>query len=437
MKGEPALYRHLIENYKSFHATQFMEKMGWKQHKEIPEGWLIKISKKCWQKKYQKVYFFLSETGKRIKGCRKALQYCLKNNVPKEKVKDFKEFFEITLSKGDPLREKIHSMNMKKRKSSEFESKKPSIFRSKDSLPRGWSSNGRKTFGDGLVVITDENVKLSSFKEIIRHMKEKSFPDEDIMRIKENLTIIPYRQQQGLAPGWTCATMTHERGFKKHVFMTQDGEIVQGKRNAIKYMRDNDYDQRFIDYLVGTFITEDGWTRDDSLRKGWMMRKDINHKKYFLSPDFKFFKSRIHMLEFLKKNDSDHQEPEWRSDPCLPSGWLISDNDGKVQISNISGTIFQSRKEAIDHMIHTQQAPVDIFKLWNTLHLEGWVSDDENLPSGWRKKYHSPDQGYHYLSPMMEVVVVESDLKKHVSADNNCSEEDIKKVEKWIQRISA
>ena len=67
------------------------------------------------------------------------------------------------------------------------------------------------------------------------------------------------------------------------------------------------------------------------------------------------------------------------------------------------GARFEGRKEAIDQLIKEQRSPEDIFKLWSTLHRDGWEADEEKLPTGWKKKYF-PSQGcFHYLSPMMKV----------------------------------
>ena len=72
------------------------------------------------------------------------------------------------------------------------------------------------------------------------------------------------------------------------------------------------------------------------------------------------------------------------------------------------GARFEGRKEAIDQLIKEQRSPEDIFKLWSTLHRDGWEADEEKLPTGWKKKYF-PSQGcFHYLSPMMQVCKMNS-----------------------------
>ena len=97
-------------------------------------------------------------------------------------------------------------------------------------------------------------------------------------------------------------------------------------------------------------------------------------------------------------------EITWKEDPSLPTGWMISTGLDYEIIKNSKGALFEGQKEAIDNMIKEHYSPGDIFKMWNTLHLEGWISDDENLPTGWKRKFFSAENQHHYLSPMMEVV---------------------------------
>ena len=124
---------------------------------------------------------------------------------------------------------------------------------------------------------------------------------------------------------------------------------------------------------------------------------------------------------------------DWKPDSSLPTGWLISTNEGHVSISTPKDDIFHSRIEAIEHMIKQQQSPVDIFKLWSELHLEGWHSDDQNLPSGWRRKVVAESGRYEYLSPLMEVITTSEEFLKHIESSSDYSEQDLKKARTWLE----
>ena len=79
------------------------------------------------------------------------------------------------------------------------------------------------------------------------------------------------------------------------------------------------------------------------------------------------------------------------------------------------------------HLISINQPSQDIFKLWSSLHLEGWNTDDQNLPTGWRRKTISSKP--KFLSPMMDVISSTDHLKKHiVKTQNEYSNEDVAKV---------
>ena len=95
----------------------------------------------------------------------------------------------------------------------------------------------------------------------------------------------------------------------------------------------------------------------------------------------------------------------WVEEDSLPQGWKVSVGleEGKEILMDEEGMRFEGRKEAIDQLIKEQRSPGDIFKLWSTLHRDGWLPDEEKLPTGWKKKYFASEGCYHYLSPMMQV----------------------------------
>ena len=106
-----------------------------------------------------------------------------------------------------------------------------------------------------------------------------------------------------------------------------------------------------------------------------------------------------------KRNKIDQNVTDWKPESSLPSGWLSAiDSEHNVHISNSKGDTFSSRIEAMRAMIETKQSPEDIFKMWKSLDLEGWVCDEGYLPPGWRRKYSDESETYTYLSPLMEVI---------------------------------
>ena len=124
----------------------------------------------------------------------------------------------------------------------------------------------------------------------------------------------------------------------------------------------------------------------------------------------------------------------WTDDPSLPDGWMISSGTGVQVIKSKSGAVLMGRKEAIDNMIKEHYSPTDICRLWNTLDRDGWISDDENLPAGWKKKFFPSESKHHYLSPMMEVVTSSIALLDLVKNSKDYSQEELRKVEHWKEK---
>ena len=47
-------------------------------------------------------------------------------------------------------------------------------------------------------------------------------------------------------------------------------------------------------------------------------------------------------------------------------------------------------------MIRSQQSPGNIFKIWISRDVEGWMCDEDNLPEGWMRKYQEELKTYYF-----------------------------------------
>ena len=99
---------------------------------------------------------------------------------------------------------------------------------------------------------------------------------------------------------------------------------------------------------------------------------------------------------------------------------------------SVPGEEFSGRKEALDFMIREGYSPEGIFKLWNTLHLDGWLADPDYLPTGWKKKLFSDT--FHFLSPLMEELIGTEELVSHLQS--NIAEYDSQDVTRVIKGLS-
>ena len=255
------------------------------------------------------------------------------------------------------------------------------------------------------------------------------------------------------------------------------------RASAIKFMVENNYHpESDVELMKSLLISEDSWETDPFLPNGWMTKQNKASGVVFLAPSWKILKHKSNVLEYMKKNDYndaviakakkylydnpkliftrkrikdepnegeedlmppkkkahlDSEVIEWKSgDTSLPENWLIGrKSDNSILISSSKGEKFSSRIEAIASLIKNQQSPDDIFKMWSNLHLEGWVHDEDNLPSGWRRKYQEELKTYHYLSPLMDVLKTPGSLLKHMELSPDYSAEDIFKVKLWTKSL--
>ena len=57
---------------------------------------------------------------------------------------------------------------------------------------------------------------------------------------------------------------------------------------------------------------------------------------------------------------------------------------------------FSSRIKVIYSMIRSQQSPGNIFKIWISRDVEGWMCGEDNLPEGWMRKYQEELKTYYF-----------------------------------------
>jgi len=250
--------------------------------------------------------------------------------------------------------------------------------------------------------------------------------------------------------------------FMVEQFRDPYGRSIHGKTNALKYLYNNkaDYSKSDLDKAFNS-LQDNGWKKISNC-EDWRWKKS-HANLWFLSPDMNKFRSAIEVNAHMKKNNvsqevidnfnsfmgnteirrkkvndtdtpkrikkADNEERNWESDETLPDSWRLHKEKKKEILKNADGQEFLGRKSAIDFMIKEKYSPTDIFKLWNTLYLDGWVDDAESLPTGWKKKYFGKTNSYHYLSPLMEEVKSKDELLEKVEKNmNDYTSEDVEKV---------
>ena len=334
-------------------------------------------------------------------------------------------------------------------------------------LPAGWTRRDvNKGNGSiGKIYIAPDAKALHTYKDVISYMRKKNYSQELIDRYKQEGTAVSFKYSSDLPEGWMTAEV--EGCQKLFKYLSPDGDFFNSRAGAIKFMIKHKCDSEDIEKMKSLLVSSDGWQTDNNLPEGWM-KKQQNNNDIYMSPTFDKFRLKNHVLEFMRDRYSEEivkrtekylyvcppaghkikSEPhdaapspkklklDWKSDSSLPTGWLLSTNDEHVSISTPKDDLFHSRIEAIEHMIKQQQSPVDIFKLWSDLHLEGWHCDDQNLPSGWRRKIVETSGRYEYLSPLMEVITSSEEFLKHIERSSDYSEQDLNKARTWLENAN-
>ena len=83
-------------------------------------------------------------------------------------------------------------------------------------------------------------------------------------------------------------------------------------------------------------------------------------------------------------------------------------------------------------MIKENYDPHAIFKMWSTLDVEGWVTDDDRLPKGWRvrsKDRLKDNWQFYSTSPQMEIFKSNKSVLDYIASQSDTySSEDFEKV---------
>jgi len=460
---------------------------GWSTATWLPKNWFYK--------KQESRIFFLTDKGEKLKSYMSAAKFIeecfdekhvekfksgLKNMYPRSHFYLHTEDARLTndtVSKEINTDKNILREGSKPNKDNMEEGSKPenAKINRNDHLPKGWTLND----GRPSRVISPCGKRLASYKEIIKFMRNNDYSKEDIDTLKRYFTSVYFEYDEALPDGWMCGKVKSTNVLYK--FLSPEGDFFGGRREATKFMMQNKYKSSDIALMRDSFIKYENWEFANfpgSKSRFWMKKNEPkSNRVLFMSPDFEFFKKKGEILTYLKDrkyspneiekiskllnvtrvpkpidtkspneekstandkeqrlNSSDLSEVQWKSDSSLPNNWLQSGEGKHFRISNGKGNYFYTRKDAIDFMIKAEMSPIDIYKLWNNLHLEGWENDDMSLPTGWRRKYVEENESYHFLSPMMEHITSAESFLSFIQKSSDYSKVDAEKIKFWMSK---
>ena len=215
-----------------------------------------------------------------------------------------------------------------------------------------------------------------------------------------------WRGNDDLPQGWKIRTI--EGNDKKYFILSPGGTQFGCRRNALKFMVDNQFPDDEIEKMRKDLI-KDGWTDDPLLPKNWKYRVYPNSRRdvYFLNETgrrFESFKSAKDYLEsnktkFSRKQIDDFEtfcevertrrrtsNNQWnKEDQTIPEGWMsraIPGHGGKELILSPDGLQFYTRRVAFQHLVKAGHDEEEIKKMRNCLQYEGWEFN-EDLPRFW------------------------------------------------------
>jgi len=422
------------------------QKYDWAENDPtVPPGWKTRTVEGKMKKK-----FFLAPDGSSFSCRRSGLQHMIKENFSEKEIGNMREML-------------VHEG-----------------WESDDFLPTNWKIRKSEGTTNGIYdvdywYLSVEGLLFRSTKAVVEFMTESnSYNQQDIEQITQKLEVERkmVRQQKydwiegdpTVPPTWKVRVI--EGKTRKTFFLSEDGNQFACRRSAYQHMIKEEYPESQILEMRECLVHE-GWEDDDLLPNGWKVRKsegstngmfDVNY--YYISIDGTMFHSTRAVINYMKKrpeyNETDikkiktrlenetrknrPQKYDWQEEENLPPGWkyrtIIKGGIRTDFILTAEGAQHQSRRAAIDSMIKENFDPHAIFKMWSTLHFEGWVTDDR-LPRGWRvrsKDRLKDNWQFYFLSPQMEIFKSNKAVLDYITSQSDTySQEDYEKVKIWIE----
>ena len=277
-----------------------------------------------------------------------------------------------------------------------------------------------------------------------KHKRVKTEPMENpaVTIKKENFEAVT--EECELPPGWRFGTEDSEE-----VIFNDKNTKFKSRRDAAEHMIKQNFNPKII-YGLWSTLDKEGWLlTNNMIPSGWRIKSfpALDDHKY-ITRDVTILHSTEEALKHIKETPDLEEylgmfekwnsevrlketKKTWRSDTSVPSEWSVHSGSGKEILKfGTTGGRFESRIDAIDFMIKNSQSSTDIFTMWNSLSLEGWVSDEDHLPRGWRRK--ASKEADMFLSPLMETIKTCDRMLRILKTNKEYSEEDVAKFEKLI-----
>ena len=284
--------------------------------------------------------------------------------------------------------------------------------------------------------------KSPTDREKNKRVKTEPIENPAVTIKKENFEAVT--EECELPPGWRFGEEDNEE-----VIFNDKNTKFKSRRDAAEHMIKQNFNPKII-YGLWSTLDREGWLlTNNMIPSGWRIKSfpALDDHKY-ITRDVTILHSTEEALKHIKQTPDleDHVEKfekwasevkmkeskkTWRTDTSVPPEWCVHSGSGREILRfKTSGGRFENRIDAIDYMIKNSQSSTDIFTMWNSLSLEGWVSDEDHLPRGWRRK--TSKKGDMFLSPLMETIKTCDRMLSILKKNKDYSDEDVAKFEKLM-----
>ena len=205
---------------------------------------------------------------------------------------------------------------------------------------------------------------FKSSRLALKHLVSNNGSAEDISTLREYLKAQGWKEFEKLPEFWFYKTPKIGRTI---YFITETGDLIQNKVNAISHMRQCSYSEEQIEQFRSIQVDDNVGPDQRRLLTSNGVRKVVKAKKS---------KRKVKVDE------------SWTEDDTVPQGWrqkIIStfgDRRSVQLLLSPSGQTFRGKREALRYLIENGHSQDEVEEMRNLLGKDGWISHDQ-LPENW------------------------------------------------------
>merc|ERR1719318_1497505 len=131
---------------------------------------------------------------------------------------------------------------------------------------------------------TPEGLTLAGKIQAIKYMKGKNYDQKEIQMVESGFasstsafSTHQWKDDPSIPSGWKLRVQDYTNGRIRTFYLPPNGKSSLGRLQAIKYMKEKNYDQREIQMVESGFSsstssTTHQWKDDPSIPPGWKLR---------------------------------------------------------------------------------------------------------------------------------------------------------------------